>query len=160
MGGFSDCGATCNKPERVGGHAVARGRTRPTSDRLAAAEGVASEAGVAAAHGRVVDDGAAGVGAARAGARVPAALVHARAVAGALRVDGALGPAVGRRADVVGQAGAGGAAAPDLALGVRAARRRAARVDRFRGRGLDWRVNQSASQKKYWERGLQTQCGF
>lgn len=76
--------------------------TRPTYDRLAAAEGVAREARVAAAHGRVVDDGAAGVGAARAGTGVAASLVHARAVAGALRVDGTLGPAAGRRANVVG----------------------------------------------------------
>ena len=62
---------------------------------------------VTGAHRYVVDDVAVGVGAARARARVPAPLPHARLLAGAVRAQHALGPAVGRGADVVREARAG-----------------------------------------------------
>jgi hypothetical protein len=94
----------------------------------AVAERISGVVDVASAHGRMVDDAALGVWAASARARVPAFLVYAGLVAGALGVNDALGAAVGWRADVRRQARAGGAFAAHLALRVWSARRRLARI--------------------------------
>lgn len=102
-------------------------------------ERVAGEVRPARADRDVVLDAALGVEAARAFARVAAALGDARLVRRTVRVDDALGPAVGRRAKVVGQARARRAVADGTALGVQAARRRIARVDTFGGGFVAWR---------------------
>ena len=75
--------------------------------RVAAGERIPSVAVRTGAHRCMVDDRAVGVEAARARARVLALLPDARQVAGALGVDHALRSAVGRRAEVIRQAGAG-----------------------------------------------------
>lgn len=72
---------------------------------------IALVAGRARAHGQVIDHTALGVHAARARARIDAPLIGADQVLGAVVVAGALRPAVGRPADVVGQTAAGGLAA-------------------------------------------------
>ena len=76
-------------------------------DSPAAHEGVALVSLLAPAHGVVVDHLTLGVGAAGPGARVAALLVDAGQVAGALAVNPALGPAVGRGANIAGQTRAG-----------------------------------------------------
>ena len=73
---------------------------------------------LAPTHGVVVDHLALGVGPAGPGARVAALLVDAGQVTGALAVDSALGPAVGRGAHIAGQAGAGSDVVLASALGV------------------------------------------
>jgi len=80
----------------------------------------------------VHDHCALGTGGTGPGARIPALLVNAGPVAGALTVDEALGPAVGRHADVAGQAGAGRHAAHVAALGIAAARVGHTRISRSR----------------------------
>ena len=95
---------------------------------LAAHKRIASEAGRAAADGVVVHHLAAGVRAAGARAGVRAALVDARPVLGAVGAHHALGPAGGRRADVVELARAHGVAVHLAALAVRTTGRRRARV--------------------------------
>ena len=113
-------------------------------DGAAAAEGVASVPRLAGAHRRVVDDIALGVSPARARTRVAALELHASQVAGALGVDGALGPAVGRRAVVSRPARAGRGTSYVPALRVGPARGRNARV--VIGWGLShrrrWRCNE------------------
>lgn len=92
-------------------------------------ERVALVAGLAHAHRRMIDHRADGGDAARSGARIGAALVHARLVRQALGAERALGPTVGRPADVVRQARAGGQLVDGAAQRVRAARRWLARID-------------------------------
>lgn len=95
---------------------------------MATAEGVASVPQLAGAHRCVVDDVALGVSPARARARVAALKLHASQVAGALGIDGALRPAVGRRAVVARPARAGRGTAYVPALRVGPTRGRNARV--------------------------------
>ncbi len=66
----------------------------------------------------MIDHLAVGVGAAGAGTRVNTLLIDAGRVAGTVRVDDTLGPAVGRHAHIVGQAGAGRDVVGVAALGV------------------------------------------
>lgn len=87
---------------------------------------IALVSGCTGAHGQVIDHSALCVHAARSRTRIDAPLIGAHQVLGAVVVAGALRPAVGRSADVVGQTAAGGLAADVAALGVRAARRRIA----------------------------------
>lgn len=96
---------------------------------LAHGERVALVAGLALAHRRMVDHPAHGRDAARARARVRAALVHARQVRTTFGAERALGPAVRGATDIVGQTGAGGQLVDGAAQGVGAARRRLARID-------------------------------
>ena len=100
----------------------------------ASSERISGVAWLAAAHRVVVDDATDGVEAAHVQAGVAALLADAGVQAGAVGADDALGSAVGRRADVRRPAGADGTTAGVTALGVRSARRRAARV-LGRGRG-------------------------
>lgn len=74
--------------------------------REAAHEGIAAVARTAGADGIVIDDAAERVVAASTRAGVLAALVKTRLVLGALRAAHALGPAVRRRANIVGHTGA------------------------------------------------------
>lgn len=76
-------------------------------NREAGSERVSSIAFVTRAHGHVVDDVTVGVGAAGAWARVAASLPHAGLLARAVRAQHALGPTVGRGADVVRETRAG-----------------------------------------------------
>ena len=85
---------------------------------LTTLEGVSRVARDARARGLVCDDAAFGVGTARSGTRVDALHVDTGSAAEAVAVDDALGPAVGRHADHVGQAGALSAIAVGLARGV------------------------------------------
>ena len=90
---------------------------------------VAAVARQARAGGGVVNHPALGVQAARAGTRVHALVVDARAVTRAVRVHDTLGPAARVRvARVLGQAGARARAVAFFAHGVGAARRRVARL--------------------------------
>jgi hypothetical protein len=76
------------------------------------AERVADESLVANADGNMVPDAAVGIDSAQAGTGVLTLSPNARLVRGAVRVDHTLGPAVGRRANHVREAGAL-AAVPD-----------------------------------------------
>ena len=96
-----------------------------------AAERISGEIRLANADWIVTDDAAHGIVAARTGARVSAALVDAGQIRRTVRVDDALGPAVGRVADHAGLAAALGVAAHHLALRVGSARRRHARIGRL-----------------------------
>lgn len=96
------------------------------------AERISGVADVASAHGRVVHHTALCIWAASTSTRVSAFLVNASLVAGALRVDDTLRSAIGRRTDVIRQARAGGTFPAHLALRVRAARRRLARIQLLR----------------------------
>lgn len=120
---------------------------------LAAHEGVAHEAGLAAADGVVVDDAAARVRAARAGAGVGTALRHARVVLRAVGRDDALGPALRRRAHVARLARAHGRAVTPAAHAVRAARRRLARVHGLLGQRWRWRNRPARHQRVAREAG-------
>lgn len=100
----------------------------PTRYRTALLERIASKAARARADRRVVDHATVGIVAARARARVDAALIDARAVARALRVRHTLGLAVGRCADVQRLAGADGTLADNATFAVGATRRWTARI--------------------------------
>ena len=76
----------------------------------------------------MVDHLALGVGPAGPGARVAALLVDAGQVTGALAVYPALGPAVGWRAHIAGETGAGRDVVLASALGVRPTRVRVAGI--------------------------------
>ena len=93
-------------------------------------ERVAPEARHARAHGHVVHHAALGVGAAHAAAGITAVLREAGQVAGAVRVDAALGPAAAGVwvTHVRGNARAARGAVMRIALGVFAARRWHTRV--------------------------------
>lgn len=89
---------------------------------------IASETGCARASRRMLLHMAVGLRTAGAHARIHAALVLAGRVAGTVRVDHALGPTVGRPADIVGHARADRSLVDDATVGVAAARRRHARI--------------------------------
>lgn len=86
-------------------------------------EWISSEAGRTGTDGIVVSDIALGTQSARVGAGVITLLVDARLRQVTLGIDYALGPAVGRHAHVVLQAGAHGLAVDLSALTIGAARR-------------------------------------
>ena len=81
----------------------------------------------------MINDVAIGLVAARSGARIYAALVVAGQIAGAVGVYDALGPAVGRLANVAGEARAGRRVVNHATDGVRSARGRYARILGRRG---------------------------
>lgn len=126
-------GITC------GGDMQSRKLLVPTWYGGARREWVTVISGAASADRGVVDDVAEGIGSARARTRVYTLLVEASPVGAALRVDGALWPAVGGRSDEVGQAGAGWALPSLLALGVRPTGGRLARVNGIRWLGRNWK---------------------
>lgn len=76
----------------------------------------------------MVDDAALGVRGASARARIDALLINASLVRRAVGADGALGPAVGHLADHARRAAAPRRTVHHLALSVRSARMRIARV--------------------------------
>ena len=92
-------------------------------------EGIPGVASRTSAYGLVVLHHTLRVGSTRAGARVDTFFVEASLVAGALRIDGALRPAVGWHADVVWLTSAGSNLVTFSASGERATRRGTARVD-------------------------------
>ena len=92
-------------------------------------EGIPGVASRTSAYGLVVLHHTLRVGSTRAGARVDTFFVEASLVAGALRIDGALRPAVGWHSDVVWLTSAGSNLVAFSASGERATRRGAARVD-------------------------------
>lgn len=100
----------------------------PTLERHTAGERVSHVTNLTGANRIVIHDGASGVGAARSRARVAAAVAGAGKSGGALGVDGALRPAVGRAGHVVGQARTSWTVSTHHTLGVGAARRWNARV--------------------------------
>ena len=102
---------------------------------------IANVARVARAAGHVTRHVAGGVGAAVAGTRVDALLADAGQVTGAVGGDDTLGPAAGRRAQVVGEAAAGATVLDVDALGVGAARARRAGVRTRRWRPCNGSVS-------------------
>lgn len=95
---------------------------------------IADKVELTAANRIVTDDHATRVLAARSGTRIDASLIHAGLILGAVRTDDALGPTVGRRANVCGRTTTDGMLLIDATLAVRAAWRRLARihVDNYR----------------------------
>lgn len=94
---------------------------------------IAREAGCACATRSMLLHVTVGVRAASAHARIDTALVLAGHIAGAVRVDHALGPTVRRSANVVGHARADRALVDDATVRIAAARRRHARIGGFVG---------------------------
>lgn len=96
----------------------------------------------AATVGPMIVHRACGVNAARTAARIHAAFVDARPIAGTVGALGALGSTVGRSSDVVGRTRADGTlfAGAEATVRVGAAWRRIARIDGDGRNGVGWMV--------------------
>lgn len=124
---------------------------------LAGIEGIAGVTRLAEAVGLVLVDSAHGVVGTRSWAGIPALLVDAGQVRGAVRIDDTLWPAVGRRSSVVGQADAGGGSESVVALRVGTTGRGVARVELEGGSGhfilwTCWDVDHS--RHRLWSLGI------